>query len=62
MKLRPALWDISAIRQPVQVVSTMHPQPIDIVLQRDPSAIDLKVTEDIMSPRREKKPGTPYPC
>ena len=43
------------IRQPVQVVSTMHPQPIDIVLQRDPSAIDLKVTEDIMSPKARKE-------
>jgi len=43
------------IRQPVQVVSTMHPQPIDIVLQRDPSAINLKVTEDIMSPKARKE-------
>jgi tetratricopeptide (TPR) repeat protein len=43
------------IRQPVQVVSTMHPQPIDIVLQRDPSAIDLKVTEDILSPKARKE-------
>jgi tetratricopeptide (TPR) repeat protein len=43
------------VRQPVQVVSTMHPQPIDIVLQRDPSAIDLKVTEDIMSPKARKE-------
>ncbi len=42
-------------RQQVQVVSTIHPQPIDIVLERDPSAINLGVTEDIMSPKARKE-------
>ncbi len=37
-----ALGYLSA-RQKVQVVSTIHPVPIDIVLQRDPSAINLDV-------------------
>jgi hypothetical protein len=35
-----ALGYISA-RQQVQVVSTIYPEPIDIVLQRDPSAVNL---------------------
>jgi len=39
----------------VQAVSTIHPEPIEIVLQRDPSAVDLQVTEDILSPKARKE-------
>ncbi len=49
-----ALGYLSA-RQPVQVLSTIHPQPIDIILQRDPNAINLDVTSDIMSPKARKE-------
>ena len=49
-----ALGYLSA-RQEVQVVSTMHPQPIDIVLQRDPAAINLDVTAGTMSPKARKE-------
>jgi tetratricopeptide (TPR) repeat protein len=49
-----ALGYLSA-RQEVQVVSTMHPQPIDIVLQSDPSAINLDVTAGTMSPKARKE-------
>ena len=42
-------------RQEVQTVSTIHPQPIDIVLQRDPSAINLDVTPGIISPKARKE-------
>ncbi|MGP0018415.1 MAG: tetratricopeptide repeat protein [Candidatus Sulfotelmatobacter sp.] len=42
-------------RQEVQSVSTIHPQPIDIVLQRDPSAINLDVTSGIISPKARKE-------
>ncbi len=49
-----ALGYISARRE-VQVVNTMHPEPIDIVLQRDPSAINLDVTPGIMSAKARKE-------
>jgi len=49
-----ALGYLSA-RLEVQAVSTIHPEPIDIVLQRDPSAINLEVTEDILSPKARKE-------
>ena len=50
-----ALGYLSA-RQPVQVVSTMHPQPIDIVLQRDPSAVNLDAAaESIISAKARKE-------
>jgi tetratricopeptide (TPR) repeat protein len=39
----------------VQAVSTIHPEPIDLVLRRDPSAINLEVTEDILSPKARKE-------
>ncbi len=42
-------------RQEVQVVSTMHPQPIDIVLQHDPAAINLNVATGIMSPKARRE-------
>src|SRR5579862_5065756 len=43
-------------RQAVQVVSTIHPQPIDIVLQRDPSAVNLDTAaEGIISARARKE-------
>lgn len=43
-----------ATRQQVQVVSTIHPEPIDIVLARDPSAINLDVGPGILSPKARK--------
>ncbi len=49
-----ALGYISA-RQQVQVLSTIHPEPIDIVLQRDPSAINLDVEEGIISAKARKE-------
>lgn len=50
-----ALGYVSA-RQPVQVVSTMHLVPIDIVLQRDPSAINLRgVGEGIICAKARKE-------
>jgi tetratricopeptide (TPR) repeat protein len=49
-----ALGYVSA-RQPVQLVSTIHPEPIDIVLQRDPSAINLNVEEGIISAKARKE-------
>lgn len=49
-----ALGYISAHQQ-VQVVSTIHPEPIDIVLQRDPSAINLNVEEGIISAKARKE-------
>jgi len=49
-----ALGYLSA-RQEVQSVSTIHPQPIDIVLQRDPSAINLDVAPGIISPKARKE-------
>ena len=49
-----ALGYVSA-RQPVQLVSTIHPVPIDIVLQRDPSAINLNVEEGIISAKARKE-------
>jgi tetratricopeptide (TPR) repeat protein len=42
-------------RQEVQVVSTIHPQPIDIILRRDPTSINLDVTSDIISPKARKE-------
>lgn len=49
-----ALGYLSA-RQQLQVVSTMHPEPIDIVLQRDPTAINLDVAAGSMSPKARKE-------
>ena len=49
-----ALGYLSA-RQDVQSVSTIHPQPIDIVLQRDPSAINLDVAPGIISLKARKE-------
>ncbi len=49
-----ALGYISA-RQQVQVVSTIHPQPIDIVLERDPSAVNLDVAAAIISAKARKE-------
>jgi tetratricopeptide (TPR) repeat protein len=51
-----ALGYLSA-RQHVQVVSTIHPEPIDVVLHRDPSAVRLEVAVGTMPPkaRREAK-------
>jgi len=40
--------------QDVQVVSTMHPEPIDIVLGRDPSAINLDVSPEVIPPKARK--------
>ena len=41
-------------RHEVQVVSTIHPEPIDIVLQRDPTAINLDVSPDVIPPKARK--------
>jgi len=49
-----ALGYLSA-RQELQVVSIEHPQPIDIVLHRDPSAINLDVAAGIISPKARKE-------
>ncbi len=49
-----ALGYITA-RQEVQAVSTIHPEPIDIVLQRDPSAVNLDVAEGILSAKARKE-------
>ncbi len=49
-----ALGYISA-RQQVQLVSTIHPVPIDIVLERDPSAVNLDVAAGIISPKARKE-------
>jgi len=49
-----ALGFLSA-RQQVQVVSTIHPEPIDIVLQRDPSAVKLELAVSDMSPKARKQ-------
>jgi tetratricopeptide (TPR) repeat protein len=42
-------------RQQVQSVSTIHPEPVDIVLQRDPFAINLSVETGIVSPKARKE-------
>ena len=44
-----------SVRQQVQVVSTIHPVPIDIVLERDPSAVNLDVAASIISPKARKE-------
>jgi tetratricopeptide (TPR) repeat protein len=49
-----ALGYLSA-RQEVQSVSTIHPEPVDIVLQRDPFAINLSVETGIVSPKARKE-------
>jgi len=41
-------------RQEVQVVSTMHPEPIEIVLERDPSAINLDVSAEVIPSKARK--------
>lgn len=53
-----ALGYLSA-RQRMQVVSTIHPEPIDIVLSRDPAAIRLDVAPGDMpaNVRKEAKSG-----
>ncbi|MGC2474081.1 MAG: tetratricopeptide repeat protein [Candidatus Sulfotelmatobacter sp.] len=43
-----------ASRQEVQVVSTIHPEPIDIVLGRDPAAINLDVSPEVIPPKARK--------
>lgn len=49
-----ALGYLSA-RKEVQSVSTIHPEPVDIVLQRDPFAINLSVETGIISPKARKE-------
>jgi tetratricopeptide (TPR) repeat protein len=49
-----ALGYVSA-HQHVQVVSTIQSEPIDIVLQRDPSAINLDVAAGIISAKARKE-------
>lgn len=49
-----ALGFVSA-RQEVRVVSIKQVEPIDIVLQRDPSAINLDVIAGIISPKTRKE-------
>jgi tetratricopeptide (TPR) repeat protein len=49
-----ALGYVSA-RQQVQVTSTIHPEPIDIVLQRDPSAVNLDVAAGVISTKARKE-------
>jgi tetratricopeptide (TPR) repeat protein len=38
----------------VSVMNSLHPQQFDIVLQRDPSAVNLDVADSIMSPKARK--------
>lgn len=41
--------------QDVQVIATVHREPIEIVLHRDPSAVSLEVADSVISPKARKE-------
>jgi tetratricopeptide (TPR) repeat protein len=41
--------------QKVQVLATVHREPIEFVLQRDPSAVSLEITDNVISPKARKE-------
>jgi len=41
--------------QKVEVLGTVQAKPIDIVLQRDPFAVNLEVTDNVISPKARKE-------
>ena len=52
--------DVSAVgyltaHKELAVMDTLRPSEIEIVLQRDPSAINLDVSDAIMSPKARKQ-------
>jgi tetratricopeptide (TPR) repeat protein len=44
----------AGVRQELQVMNSSHPAEVEIVLQRDPSAINLDFGDGIMSPKARK--------
>ena len=42
-------------RQELRVMDTLRPSMVDVVLQRDPSAMNLDVTDEAMSPKARKE-------
>ena len=41
--------------QKVQVIATSHREPIEIVLHRDPTAINLDIADEVISPKARKE-------
>jgi tetratricopeptide (TPR) repeat protein len=43
------------VHQNVQILATVHAEPIEIVLHRDPAAINLDVSDNVISPKARKE-------
>ncbi len=44
-----------SVFQDVQVIATSHREPIEIVLHRDPTAINLDIADEVISPKARKE-------
>jgi tetratricopeptide (TPR) repeat protein len=44
-----------SVHKNAQILGTVHTEPIEIVLQRDPSAINLEVSDNVMFPKARKE-------
>jgi tetratricopeptide (TPR) repeat protein len=44
-----------SVYQDVEVIATVHREPIEIVLHRDPAAVSLEVSDSVISPKARKE-------